>query len=48
MVYAARAAAVSPATSLPGLDVDTAKAGLAIVISSGLPQNAWSALPSPT
>ena len=45
---AAMAAAVSPATSLPGFDSVILKAGLAIVMSSGLPQNPWSGPPSPT
>ncbi len=45
---AANAAAVSPAKSEPGLDVVRANAGLAIVMSSGLPHHAWSRSPSPT
>ena len=38
MDAAARAAAVSPTTSEPGLLEDTLKDGLCIVISSGRPQ----------
>jgi hypothetical protein len=34
--------------SLPGLDVSILKAGLAIVMSSGRPQKAWSKSPRPT
>ena len=45
---AAMAAAVSPASSDPGAEVVIAHAGLAMVMSSGLPQDAWSTLPSPT
>ena len=45
---AAIAAAVSPASSEPGLEVVIANAGRAMVISSGRPQEEWSTLPSPT
>ena len=45
---AAIAAAVSPASSDPGADVEIAHAGRASVMSSGLPQYEWSIFPSPT
>ena len=45
---AAIAAAVSPASSEPGLEVVIANAGRAMVMSSGRPQEEWSTLPSPT
>lgn len=45
---AAKAAAVLPAMSLPGLFCVTLNAGLAIVMSSARPQYLKSMFPSPT